>query len=99
MCFGRNHFGHGNRVARWYIFKPKIPIWEKFGGPLNGKCWFSLWSFGTFYGHLVYLWAFGNVVIIGSFFTVLVHCVKKNLATLHGKRQGPEPMLRTFPRV
>jgi hypothetical protein len=21
-----------SRVARWYIFKPKIPIWENFGG-------------------------------------------------------------------
>jgi hypothetical protein len=22
-----------NRVARWFVFKPKIPIWENFGGP------------------------------------------------------------------
>jgi hypothetical protein len=22
-----------SRVARWYVFKPKIPIWVKFGGP------------------------------------------------------------------
>jgi hypothetical protein len=21
------------RVARWFVFKPKIPIWVKFGGP------------------------------------------------------------------
>jgi hypothetical protein len=28
-----------NRVARWFVFKPKIPIWVNFGGPLNGKCW------------------------------------------------------------
>jgi hypothetical protein len=21
------------RVARWFIFKPKFPIWEKYGGP------------------------------------------------------------------
>jgi hypothetical protein len=21
------------RVARWFIFKPKIPIWINFGGP------------------------------------------------------------------
>jgi hypothetical protein len=26
-----------NRVARWYIFKPKIPIWLTFGGPWRGK--------------------------------------------------------------
>jgi hypothetical protein len=25
------------RVARCYIFKPKIPIWEHFGGLWNGK--------------------------------------------------------------
>jgi hypothetical protein len=24
--------------ARWYIFKPKIPILVKFGGPCNGRC-------------------------------------------------------------
>jgi hypothetical protein len=27
-----------NRVARWYIFEPKIPIWVNFAGPSNGKC-------------------------------------------------------------
>jgi hypothetical protein len=21
------------RVARWFVFKPKIPTWEKFSGP------------------------------------------------------------------
>jgi hypothetical protein len=39
-----------DRVARWYIFKPKIPFWVNFGGPWNGK-------FGTFYGHLEYITA------------------------------------------
>jgi hypothetical protein len=29
---------HGNRVARWFIFKPKISILENFGGPyVDGK--------------------------------------------------------------
>jgi hypothetical protein len=28
-----------SRVARWFIFKPKIPIWVKFGGPWNKKCY------------------------------------------------------------
>jgi hypothetical protein len=67
------------RVASLYIFVPKIPIWVNFGGPLNGKnvgvfmyahleyimaIWYILWSFGVFYGHLVYfmviciLWKF-----------------------------------------
>jgi hypothetical protein len=41
------------RVARWFVFKPKIPIWVNFGGPENGK----YWSFGIFYGHSVYFMA------------------------------------------
>jgi hypothetical protein len=28
------------RVARWYIMKPKIPLWVNFGGPQIGKCWY-----------------------------------------------------------
>jgi hypothetical protein len=52
-----------SRVARWYICKPKIPIWVNF----RGSCWYILWPsgifsviwyifrpFGIFYGHLVY---------------------------------------------
>jgi hypothetical protein len=28
-----------SRVARWFIFKPKIPIWVNFGIPyVVGKC-------------------------------------------------------------
>jgi hypothetical protein len=30
------------RVARWYFFKPKIPIWVNFGGPWNIKGWYIL---------------------------------------------------------
>jgi hypothetical protein len=29
-------------VARWFIFKPEIPIRVKFGGPWNGKCCYVL---------------------------------------------------------
>jgi hypothetical protein len=36
------------------IFKPKIPFWENFGGSCNGRCWYILWTFGLFYGHLKY---------------------------------------------
>jgi hypothetical protein len=28
----------GTRVARCFVFKPKIPIYEKFSGPQIGKC-------------------------------------------------------------
>jgi hypothetical protein len=31
-----------NRVARWFVFKPKIPILVKFGGPWNRKCGYIL---------------------------------------------------------
>jgi hypothetical protein len=34
--------GNQSRVARWFIFKPKIPIWVYFGGPWYGKCWYFL---------------------------------------------------------
>jgi hypothetical protein len=55
-----------NGVARWFIFKPKIPIWVNFGGSLNGRCWYimymAVWSilrsfwyiirpFGIFFPH------------------------------------------------
>jgi hypothetical protein len=62
------------RVARWYIFQPKIPIWVNFGGSCNGRCWSILWPFGLFYGHWV------NFVAIWYNFTILVCCT--NLATL-----------------
>jgi hypothetical protein len=39
--------GGGGRVARWYIFKPKIKLWVHFGGSCKGK-------FALFYVHLVY---------------------------------------------
>jgi hypothetical protein len=70
------------RIARWYIVKPKIPIWVNFGGPWNGKGWYILWPFGIlrsfviFYGDLVFQLQFG------IFSPILVYCVKKNLATL-----------------
>jgi hypothetical protein len=36
------------RVAGWYIFKPKIPIWVNFGGFCNAICMYILWSLGIF---------------------------------------------------
>jgi hypothetical protein len=48
------------KVARWFIFKPKIPFFGNFGGTWNEKMlvyslaiWSKLRPFGTFYGHLV----------------------------------------------
>jgi hypothetical protein len=58
-----------SRVARWHIFKPKIPIWVNFEG-------LAMENVGILYGHLVYilyhclifLWPFG---IFFSFWYVL----------------------------
>jgi hypothetical protein len=38
-----------SRVARWYIIKTKMAMWENIEGSCNGR-----WPFGKFYGHLVY---------------------------------------------
>jgi hypothetical protein len=42
------------KVARWYIFKPKIQIWVIFGGLCNERCWYILWIFDLFYSHSVH---------------------------------------------
>jgi hypothetical protein len=36
-------------IARWFFFKPKIPIWVNFGGLQIGKCLYILWPFETFF--------------------------------------------------
>jgi hypothetical protein len=51
----------------------------------------TITNVGTFYGpleyfvsHLVYFRPFGNIVVIWYIFPILVHCIKKNMATLPG---------------
>jgi hypothetical protein len=44
-------------VARWFVFKPKIPIWVSFGGSCYAKYWYILWPFGLVYGHWKYFMA------------------------------------------
>jgi hypothetical protein len=36
-------------VAKWFGFKPKIPIWVNFAGSCNRKSWYILCPFGQFY--------------------------------------------------
>jgi hypothetical protein len=63
-----------SRVARWYIFKPKIQIWVNFGMPLNGKCWYLLWPFGLFYGPYIgryILWPYGNFIYFSSLWYIV----------------------------
>jgi hypothetical protein len=47
------------RVARWFVFKPKIQIWVNFGGTCNGRCWYILWTLGLFYSLLLYFMDIG----------------------------------------
>jgi hypothetical protein len=62
-----------NRVARWFVFKPNIQIWVNFGGSCNGRWRHILWTFGPFYGLLLYfmdIWyivAGGNLVYFSRF--------------------------------
>jgi hypothetical protein len=60
------------RVARWHIFKPKIPIWANFGRSCNGQCWYV----GICYSYLVYFTAIGyNLLSFGIFYDYLVYCM------------------------
>jgi hypothetical protein len=37
FCCFRAQNTYASRDARWFIFKPKIPIWANFVGPKMGK--------------------------------------------------------------
>jgi hypothetical protein len=81
--FFQYHALSPTRVARVFIFKPKIPNWINFGGPYVDwtmciyfmAIWNILLSFGLFFDHLVHF------VLIWCIFAVLLSCTKKNLAT------------------
>jgi hypothetical protein len=47
--------GVQSRVARWFVFKPKFPIWVNFGG-------LAMENHGILYAHLVYCTAIGNIL-------------------------------------
>jgi hypothetical protein len=64
------------RVARWFVFKPKIQIWVNFGGPCNERCWLILWPFDLFYCHFVYLMVISYILwIFGYIFPILLYIV------------------------
>jgi hypothetical protein len=70
---------HHSRVARWFIFKPKIPIWINFGGPKIGKCWYILWPSGIFDGHLGYFMTICYILCsFGIFFWFRYHVPRKS---------------------
>jgi hypothetical protein len=77
--------GTWNRVARWHIFKPKVPIWVNFGWSCNGSIRFNSCPFDLFYNNLIYfmviwyiLWPFCKV----HFSLFWYFCIKKNMTTL-----------------
>jgi hypothetical protein len=70
------------RDARWFVFKPKIPIWVNFGEPLNGKCWYISWPLEHSMVIWYNLWPFGIVCRHLFFFPIRCVWTKKNLATL-----------------
>jgi hypothetical protein len=73
--------GFTARVARWFVFKPKIPIWVNFGSPWRGNFWYILWSFVLFYIHI--LCPFGMFRNHLEYFSPGLECgTEKNLATL-----------------
>jgi hypothetical protein len=81
-------------VARWFIFKPKIPIWVNFGG-----C-FAMEDVDIFYGHLVYCLAIWYLSwLLGINFPVLVCCSNKNLATLTGTTSQWRSILRCSSQI
>jgi hypothetical protein len=72
-----------SRVARWFIFEPKIPIWVNFVVPWIGNCLYILCPSVIDYGLLGYSMTILYILCsFGTFFLVLVSCAKKNLATL-----------------
>jgi hypothetical protein len=78
-----------SRVARWFIFKPKIPNLDQFWRIWQWNIlvyfivvWYIFRPFGIFSGTLVYF------VVIWYVFTVLIYCNTKNLAILSSSFRG-----------
>jgi hypothetical protein len=69
-----------SRVARWYIFKPKIPSWVILEGLAMEDVGNIIWPFGLFYDHMVYfmaiwciLWLFDTFMSTWYIFVSLVY--------------------------
>jgi hypothetical protein len=51
------------RVARWFIFQPKIPIWDKFWRALEWNRWL-VYSLAFWYKSITAIWyIFGHFVM------------------------------------
>jgi hypothetical protein len=65
---------HSGRVARWNIFKPKIPICVNSGGSCGGRCWYILLPFDLLYGYFVYFVSIWYILSpLGIFYGYLVY--------------------------
>jgi hypothetical protein len=70
------------RVARWFIYRPKITIWVYFRVSCDWKCWYILWPFLIFYGNWVYvLYCHMYGIYFASFGTVFLfwYVVPRNI--------------------
>jgi hypothetical protein len=92
LLSGKKRSVFGIRVARWFVFEPKIPIWINFGGPCDGRCWYILWPFGLFYGHLSIL--YGLLVYFMAIWSILWSSV--NIIRPFGIFYGNFPVLVSF---
>jgi hypothetical protein len=69
-------FERPSRVARWYLFKPKVQIWVNLGGSCNWRWWYILRPFGLYYGHLAYITAIWPILRpFGLFYSHLVYLI------------------------
>jgi hypothetical protein len=71
---GFRNFG----CSGYFGLRPGLPDFQTkntnfgiFGVPWNGKCWYILWPFRTYYGFWYILWPFGNLVHAFPYFGIL----------------------------
>jgi hypothetical protein len=70
-----------NRVARGFVFKPKIPIWVNVGGPyLQWKMLAELYGLLEYFTAIWYIiWPFGNIMVIWYIFPrFVIFCPEKS---------------------
>jgi hypothetical protein len=73
------------RVASWYSFIQKIPIWVcYFGGPWNGKCWYMY----VFYGHLEYFLAMRYTYFLPLGYFVVIWYIFLRFGILYQEKSG-----------
>jgi hypothetical protein len=81
--FWTNPNDQGCQIAYFQAKNPNLGKILRVLGSCNGSCCYILCPFGLFYGNLVYFVAISYILgLFGNFFPVLVHCTKKDLATL-----------------